>query len=51
MSWRVAVVAELRDETDTARTLALDIADWSGHTAGRRARATLRQRTSTSTYD
>ena len=34
MSWRVAVVAELRDETDTARTLALDIADWSGHTAG-----------------
>ncbi len=34
MSWRVAVVAELRDETDTARTLALDIADWSGHIAG-----------------
>jgi ferredoxin-NADP reductase len=34
VSWRVAVVAELRDETDTARTLALDIADWPGHTAG-----------------
>ena len=34
MSWRVAVVAELRDETDTARTLALDVADWPGHIAG-----------------
>jgi ferredoxin-NADP reductase len=34
VSWRVAVVAELRDETDTARTLALDIADWPGHDAG-----------------
>ena len=34
MSWRVAVVAELRNETDTARTLALDVADWSGHLAG-----------------
>jgi ferredoxin-NADP reductase len=34
VSWRVAVVAELRDETDTARTLALDIDDWPGHTAG-----------------
>jgi ferredoxin-NADP reductase len=34
VSWRVAVVAELRDETDTARTLTLDLADWPGHTAG-----------------
>jgi ferredoxin-NADP reductase len=34
VSWRVAVVAELRDETDTARTLALDVADWPGHIAG-----------------
>jgi ferredoxin-NADP reductase len=34
VSWRVAVVAELRDETDTARTLALDVADWPGHDAG-----------------
>jgi ferredoxin-NADP reductase len=34
VTWRVAVVAELRDETDTARTLALDVADWPGHDAG-----------------
>jgi ferredoxin-NADP reductase len=34
VSWRVAVVAELRDETETARTLALDVADWPGHQAG-----------------
>jgi ferredoxin-NADP reductase len=34
VSWRVAVVAGLRDETDTARTLALDVADWPGHVAG-----------------
>lgn len=34
MRWRVALVAELRDETDTARTLALDVADWPGHLAG-----------------
>jgi ferredoxin-NADP reductase len=34
VSWRVAAVAELRDETDTARTLALDVADWPGHLAG-----------------
>jgi ferredoxin-NADP reductase len=34
VSWRVAVVTELRDETDTARTLALDVADWPGHDAG-----------------
>lgn len=34
MRWRVALVAELRDETDTARTLALDVADWPGHIAG-----------------
>jgi ferredoxin-NADP reductase len=32
--WRVALVAELRDETETARTLALDVADWPGHVAG-----------------
>jgi ferredoxin-NADP reductase len=34
VSWRVAVVAGLRDETDTARTLAVDVADWPGHVAG-----------------
>jgi ferredoxin-NADP reductase len=32
--WRVAVIAELRDESDTARTLALDVADWPSHLAG-----------------
>jgi ferredoxin-NADP reductase len=32
--WRVALVAELRDETATARTLALDVANWPGHIAG-----------------
>ena len=34
MRWQVALVAELRDETDTARTLALEVADWPGHLAG-----------------
>jgi ferredoxin-NADP reductase len=34
VSWRVASVADLRDETDTARTLALDVVDWPGHVAG-----------------
>jgi ferredoxin-NADP reductase len=34
VSWRVAVVADLRDETDTARTLSLEIVDWPGHVAG-----------------
>lgn len=34
MRWRVALVAERRDESDTARTLALDVADWPGHLAG-----------------
>ena len=34
MTWRVALVAGLHDETDTARTLALDVAEWSGHLAG-----------------
>jgi ferredoxin-NADP reductase len=32
--WRVALVTELRDETGTARTLALDVSDWPGHVAG-----------------
>lgn len=34
MRWRVALVAERHDESDTARTLALDVADWPGHLAG-----------------
>jgi ferredoxin-NADP reductase len=32
--WRAALVAELRDETESARTIALDLADWPGHVAG-----------------
>ena len=34
MSWRLGTVAALRDETPTARTLVLDVADWPGHDAG-----------------
>jgi ferredoxin-NADP reductase len=34
LSWRVATVAGLRDETATARTLTLDVPDWPGHLAG-----------------
>src|SRR5262252_10731640 len=32
--WRTAKVVELRDETPTARTLALAVRDWPGHIAG-----------------
>ena len=32
--WRTATVVELRDETATARTLALTVRDWPGHIAG-----------------
>ena len=32
--WRIATVASLRDETTTARTLALDVPGWPGHLAG-----------------
>ncbi|MFG1603616.1 ferredoxin reductase [Actinoplanes sp. NPDC049265] len=34
LTWRVATVAEIRDETATARTLALDIPGWPGHLPG-----------------
>ena len=34
LEWRVASVAELRDETARARTLVLDVPDWPGHAAG-----------------
>ena len=34
LEWRVATVAEVRDETPRVRTLTLDIADWPGHRAG-----------------
>jgi ferredoxin-NADP reductase len=32
--WRVATVRELREETAHAKTLVLDVPDWSGHRAG-----------------
>ncbi len=34
MSWRVGTVTELRDESATARTIALDVPGWPGHRAG-----------------
>ena len=34
LSWRVATVAAVRDETPTARTLVLDVPGWPGHLAG-----------------
>jgi ferredoxin-NADP reductase len=32
--WRVGTVVALRDETATARTIALEVQDWPGHLAG-----------------
>jgi ferredoxin-NADP reductase len=32
--WHVATVVALRDETATARTIALEVSDWPGHVAG-----------------
>jgi ferredoxin-NADP reductase len=34
LTWRVAVVVALRDETPTARTIVLDVPGWPGHVAG-----------------
>jgi ferredoxin-NADP reductase len=34
LTWLVATVKETRDETPTARTLALDVPGWPGHLAG-----------------
>ena len=34
LTWRIATVAEVRDETSTARTLVLDVPGWPGHQAG-----------------
>ena len=34
LAWRQATVADTITETDTARTLILDIQDWDGHLAG-----------------
>jgi ferredoxin-NADP reductase len=34
LSWRVATVATVTDETDSVRTIALVLPDWPGHQAG-----------------
>ncbi|NIK60033.1 ferredoxin reductase [Kribbella shirazensis] len=34
LMWQVATVADVRRETDTARTIVLDVPDWPGHLAG-----------------
>jgi ferredoxin-NADP reductase len=34
LTWQVATVAEVRRETETARTIVLDVPDWPGHLAG-----------------
>ncbi len=34
LSWQVATVAAVTDETDSVRTIALDLPDWPGHRAG-----------------
>ncbi|QRP44697.1 ferredoxin reductase [Amycolatopsis sp. FDAARGOS 1241] len=34
LAWRVATLAEIRQETATARTLVLDVPGWPGHLAG-----------------
>jgi ferredoxin-NADP reductase len=40
--WREAHLAEVRDETATARTLVLDVPDWPGHLAGQHVDLRLR---------
>jgi ferredoxin-NADP reductase len=34
LTWLVATVASLRDETESARTITLDVPGWDGHVAG-----------------
>lgn len=34
MTWRVAMVASVHDETRTARSITFDVPDWPGHFAG-----------------
>jgi ferredoxin-NADP reductase len=41
LTWLVATVKETRDETATARTLALDVPGWPGHVAGQHVTAKL----------
>jgi ferredoxin-NADP reductase len=41
LTWLVATVQAIRDETATARTLALDVPGWPGHLAGQHVTAKL----------
>jgi ferredoxin-NADP reductase len=41
LTWLVATVREIRDETATARTLVLDVPGWPGHLAGQHITAKL----------
>jgi ferredoxin-NADP reductase len=34
LTWQVGTVADIREETPTARTIVVDVPGWSGHTAG-----------------
>jgi ferredoxin-NADP reductase len=34
LTWQVATVADVRQETETARTIVLDVPEWPGHLAG-----------------
>ncbi|WP_245672893.1 FAD-binding oxidoreductase, partial [Aldersonia kunmingensis] len=34
LTWQVATVSAVRSESGTARTITLDVPDWSGHLAG-----------------
>ena len=34
LTWQVGTVAEVREETATARTITLDVPGWPGHAAG-----------------
>jgi ferredoxin-NADP reductase len=34
VTWQIGKVVALRDETSTARTIALEVSDWPGHVAG-----------------
>ena len=36
LKWHICTVVALRDETATARTIALQVPDWPGHVAGQR---------------
>jgi ferredoxin-NADP reductase len=36
LEWHLGIVVALRDETATARTIALQVLDWPGHVAGQR---------------